>query len=105
MSRKTIFVFDSFSSEKPVLLGSLYVDRIRGEESYAFEYDEEWLRQKGYASTIDPEIGPFPGMQFPASKALFGVFEDSCPDRWGRMLINKRERILSDRENRKDETT
>ena len=32
---------------------------------------------------------------------MFGVFADASPDRWGRVLMNKRERIAADRENRK----
>jgi len=34
-------------------------------------------------------------------KNLFGVFSDSCPDRWGRLLMRRREAILAAREGRK----
>jgi serine/threonine-protein kinase HipA len=33
-------------------------------------------------------------------KQLFGAFEDSCPDRWGRKLIDRREAIYAVKENR-----
>ena len=34
---KTIYVYDSFSDSEPQLMGRLYVDLIRGRESYSFE--------------------------------------------------------------------
>ena len=35
------------------------------------------------------------------NKTLFGVFADSCPDRWGRLLMRRREAELARREERK----
>lgn len=34
-------------------------------------------------------------------KTLFGVFADSCPDRWGRLLMRRREAELARKEKRK----
>ena len=34
-------------------------------------------------------------------KALFGVFADSCPDRWGRLLMKRRKAIQARKEKRK----
>ena len=45
--QKTIFVYDDFSSKQPVLMGALYVNVIKGGESYSFEYDKEWLKKTG----------------------------------------------------------
>lgn len=39
-NEKTIYVYDSFSFNEPILLGRLYVDTIKGGESYSFEYDK-----------------------------------------------------------------
>ena len=50
---------------------------------------------------LDPELPPFAGRQFPSEKKIFGLFADASPDRWGRMLMNKRERLLAEKENRK----
>ena len=36
-NQKTIYVYDDFSGCEPVLLGALYVNVIRGGESYSFE--------------------------------------------------------------------
>ena len=99
--QKTIFVYDDFSSEQPVFMGILYVNVIKGGESYSFEYDREWLKKTGLRITLDPELMPYSGRQYPSGKNIFGLFADASPDRWGRVLMNKRERILADKEGRK----
>ena len=45
INQKTIFVYDDFSTDQPVLMGSLYVNVIKGGESYSFEYDKGWLKK------------------------------------------------------------
>ena len=100
-NQKTIFVYDDFSTEQPVLMGSLYVNVIKGGESYSFEYDKDWLRKTGLTLTLDPELMPYSGRQYPTGKNIFGLFADASPDRWGRILMNKRERILAEKEGRK----
>ncbi|HJB88700.1 MAG TPA: hypothetical protein IAA14_04735 [Candidatus Blautia excrementigallinarum] len=65
-NQKTIFVYDDFSSEQPVFMGSLYVNVIKGGESYSFEYDKEWLKKTGLQLTLDPELMPFSGRQYPS---------------------------------------
>lgn len=98
---KEIFVYDSFQFSEPVLMGVLYIDSQRGNESCSFEYAHSWLRQAFLDILIDPELFYYEGRQFPSGKKMFGVFADASPDRWGRVLMNKRERIAADRENRK----
>ena len=98
---KTIFVYDDFSMQNPTLMGILYVNSLKGEESYSFEYDREWLKKTSLKITLDPELMPYSGRQYPFGKAIFGLFSDSSPDRWGRVLMNKRERILAEKEGRK----
>lgn len=101
VNQKTIFVYDDFSTDLPRLLGSLYVNVIKGGESYSFEYDKDWLRKTGLTLTLDPELMPYSGRQYPTGKNIFGLFADASPDRWGRVLMNKRERILAEKEGRK----
>jgi serine/threonine-protein kinase HipA len=98
---KVIYVYDNFTSDEPVLLGNLYVGVIKGGETYSFEYDDDWLAKRKLNVNLDPKIQPFRGRQFPEEKKLFGVFADASPDRWGRVLINKRERLLAEKEGRK----
>lgn len=100
-NQKTIYVYDDFSFEEPVLLGCLFVNVIRGEESYSFEYDKNWLHNYSYSMNLDPELLAINGRQYPSGKNIFGVFADASPDRWGRILMKKRERILADKEKRK----
>ena len=98
---KTIFVYDDFSMQNPTLMGILYVNSLKGEESYSFEYDREWLKKTSLKITLDPALMPYSGRQYPFGKTIFGLFSDSSPDRWGRVLMNKRERILAGKEGRK----
>ena len=98
---KTIFVYDDFSMQNPTLMGILYANSLKGGESYSFEYDREWLKKTSLKITLDPELMPYSGRQYPFGKAIFGLFSDSSPDRWGRVLMNKRERILAGKEGRK----
>ncbi len=98
---KTIYVYDDFTGDEPVLLGQLYVGVIKGGESYSFEYDKLWLGNHSLQINLDPELMPFAGRQFPSGKDIFGLFADASPDRWGRMLMNKRERLLAEKEKRK----
>lgn len=99
--QKTIYVYDDFSFEEPVLLGMLYVGAIRGGETFSFEYDSQWLAKTMLPVDIDPELPAFGGRQYPSGKNIFGAFADASPDRWGRVLMNKRERILAEKEGRK----
>ncbi len=101
VKQKTIFVYDDFSSENTILMGMLYVNIIKGGESYSFEYDKEWLKKTGLKFTLDPELMPYSGRQYPSGKNIFGLFSDASPDRWGRVLMNKRERIQAEKEGRK----
>ena len=102
VNQKMILVYDDFSTDQSVLMGCLYINVIKGGESYSFEYDKEWLKKTRLALTLDPELMPYAGRQYPNGKNIFGLFADASPDRWGRVLMNKRERILAEKEGRKD---
>lgn len=98
----TIYVYENFSSEEPVLLGRLYVEISRGAEHHSFEFEKEWLRGHRNAFILDPDLLPVQGRQYPTGqKMTFGIFSDASPDRWGRVLMDRRERFAADREGRK----
>lgn len=99
--QKTIYVYDDFSFDKTSLMGCLWIDVLKGEESYSFEFDKIWLERTGLTFTPDPELMPYSGRQYPSGKTIFGLFSDSSPDRWGRVLMNKRERLQAEKEGRK----
>lgn len=101
-SEKIIFVHENWTSEEPNLLGKLYVSFIRGQETFAFEYDEGWLKEHGAAYPLDPDLAMYRGRQYvPLDKNLFGLFADSCPDRWGRLLMRRKENFEAKKEGRK----
>ncbi len=100
--QKSIYVYENFSGDTPQFIGTLYVDHVRGRENYSFQYDPEWIRSSSFAFRLDPDLELFTGRQFPVSgKDIFGIFADSSPDRWGRVLMTRRERILANQEDRK----
>lgn len=75
----------------PTLMGVLYATPGRGKEIFSFEYDPAWLKGK-HACALDPSLGLFKGPQYaPDGRDNFGVFLDSSPDRWGRVLMKRRE--------------
>lgn len=98
---KQILVYENWRSETPTLIGRLFIEGTRGKEVCSFEYDSKWLKQSS-GFILDPDLSLFNGRQFaPVGKELFGIFEDSCPDRWGRTLMDRREMILARSESRK----
>lgn len=97
---KKIYVYENFTDIAPKQLGVLFVEVIRGEETYSFEYSKEWLKE-GAEYPLDPDLDLYEGRQYPIDKQKFGVFADSCPDRWGRVLMRRREAIKAKAENRK----
>lgn len=100
--RKTIYVYENWTGEKPVLMGLLYVESLRGKEACSFEYADPWLEACDRTYTLDPDLKLFRGRQYaPMDKTMFGLFSDSCPDRWGRRLMDRREGIAAKRENRR----
>ena len=88
-NQKSIYVYDDFSFDEPILLGLLYITFIRGKENFSFEYDHQWLVRTMFPVDLDPEIPGFAGRHYPGGKGIFGIFSDASPDRWGRVLMNK----------------
>jgi serine/threonine-protein kinase HipA len=70
--------------------------------SIRFAYDAAWLAV-AHAFQLDPELDLSAGNFFPG-KSNFGVFMDSCPDRWGQLLMRRRETIEAEEEERKART-
>lgn len=104
-SANEIYVYENWRSDTPSLLGTLYIDGGRGKQIVSFAYDEEWLKDLTNNVSLDPDLGMFKGRQYtPADKVMFGAFEDSCPDRWGRLLMKRREAIIAKKEQRKPKT-
>lgn len=96
-----LLVFADFDwLDKPELVGELCYEKLRGSDSYAFQYDEHWL--KGHAEVkLSEDINNYPGMQYTQpGQDVFGCFSDALPDRWGRTMLKRREQILASEEKR-----
>ena len=76
----------------PLKLGVLQAHAGAGKEVFEFAYDETALAHPQVLDLqIDPRIARYAGRQFPTEGTTnFGVFLDSAPDRWGRMLMQRR---------------
>lgn len=87
-----------------VYMGMLHTELLRGKEIFSFEYDKEWL-QSGKVQLLDPDLQLFAGVQYlnHQNKSNFGMFLDSSPDRWGRILMRRREAALARIENRPEQ--
>jgi serine/threonine-protein kinase HipA len=87
--------------DEPALMGSLRRQTSRTGDTFSFEYEPTWL-QKAEAFTFDPDLALVKGSQYPPSgHANFGIFLDSSPDRWGRVLMQRRENMRARLDGRK----
>ena len=76
---------------EPLRLGVLYADVASGREVFAFEFDKAALADRTISQLVlDPRLGMFAGRQYGKVGVLFGCFADASPDRWGRMLMQRR---------------
>jgi serine/threonine-protein kinase HipA len=85
----------------PVPMGSLRRQKSRTGDIFSFEYEPAWL-QKPEAFSFDPDLALVNGPQYPAAgRPNFGIFLDSSPDRWGRVLMQRRENMRARHEGRR----
>ncbi|TAF99306.1 MAG: type II toxin-antitoxin system HipA family toxin [Betaproteobacteria bacterium] len=82
-------------------MGELNCQASGAGEIFSFTYDPLWLRGDA-ALAFDPDLALVRGPQYPAAhRASFGIFMDSAPDRWGRVLMQRRENTRARREARR----
>jgi serine/threonine-protein kinase HipA len=99
--KKNIQVYAHWQDlQKPAMMGILSVSPAKGKESFSFEYADAWLKS-GFSQMIDPDLQLYSGAYYPrGDKSNFGVFLDSCPDRWGRVLMQRKEAAIAKQEDR-----
>ena len=86
----------------PVLMGILRANPNRGGLIFSFSYDDKWLARKD-SFYLDPNLQFYSGLQYPsAGKENFGIFLDSSPDKWGKLLMRRREAVIARKESRKE---
>lgn len=102
---RKIYVYAHWTGlREPVLMGELRAELVRGKEIFSFSYDNDWLRERS-SQNLDPQLFLFSGAQYSSDENQnFGVFLDSSPDRWGRMLMKRREAALARSEKRAEMT-
>ncbi len=105
VERRTVeVVADWVGLRAPVLMGRLHATPSRAKEIFSFEYDRAWLGSD-YALVVDPGLRLDRGPQYaPTGRETFGVFLDSSPDRWGRVLMQRREAQRARTEKRRERT-
>lgn len=98
---KKLYVYADFDwLNAPQLIGELSYESLRGNDSYGFKFDNDWLRRNG-SLNLSEDLNNYPGQQYTKpERDIFGCFADALPDRWGRTLLNRREQILATEENR-----
>lgn len=69
-----------------------------GLDSVRFSYESAWLQHPA-AFQLDPSLSLSAGDFFPRD-SNFGIFLDSCPDRWGQVLMKRRELVQAREQNR-----
>lgn len=85
----------------PLLMGTLSVNRTKGRSVFAFAYAQSWL-EGAHTHALDPNLQLYSGAQYlPDNRPNFGLFLDSSPDRWGRVLMDRREALTAKAKERK----
>lgn len=99
--KKEILVYAHWEGfNAPFLMGILSATPAKGKEVFSFEYTKEWL-QSEFTYMLDPDLQFYSGRYFPKEEKInFGAFLDSCPDRWGRVLMDRKEAVLARNEKR-----
>ncbi len=104
-NNKDIYVYAHWTGMKePVLMGVLKAEFTRGKELFSFSYSENWLKSS-YSQILDPELQLYTGSQYANDeKQNFGIFLDSSPDRWGRVLMKRIEAAMARSDKRPERT-
>ena len=99
MKKITVFAdFDFLAT--PQEIGTLGYERVRGKDHFVFEYSREWLKKHG-GIMLSGDLMNVPSLQHPrGADSVFGFVKDSFPDRWGRLLLDRRERLKAQAEGR-----
>ncbi len=106
MAKREIYVYADWKEVGgPLPMGILSSELSRGKEIFSFEYDKSWLSSK-FVQTLDSDLQLYSGSQYlnDENKSNFGLFLDSSPDRWGRVLMQRREAAVARLQDRKRNT-
>ena len=102
MAYRSVFVYADWEglTEEKMFMGQLQSELLRGKEVFSFVYSKEWLLSN-FAQILDPDLVFSDGLQYLSDdKSNFGLFLDSSPDRWGRVLLRRKEAAIARMEKR-----
>ena len=99
-NEKRILVYAGWL-DKPEQIGTVFNEiNARGSNTLSFEFSESWLASHSEI-LLDPDLFPYRGRQYlMPGKSSFGFLADASPDRWGRLLMKRREIILAKEQDR-----
>ena len=101
---ETLYIYADFDwLEKPELIGRLTYERLRGNGTYGFGFDNDWLKNHSDI-LISEEVGNFSGFQYSQEEHVCGFVSDTLPDRWGRRLLERKEQTEAIEEKRPKRT-
>lgn len=82
-------------------VGTLFHAAAHGRATFSFAYEAKWLKRPD-AFELDPDLQLYASESYPSGNAgVFRIFLDSAPDRWGRLLLDRRELLKAREEKRK----
>ena len=94
MKRITVYADFDFLSV-PQEIGILGYEHVRGKDHFVFEYSRQWLKKYG-GILLSGDLMNVPSLQHSrGNDHVFGFVKDSFPDRWGRLLLDRRERLTA----------
>ena len=98
---ENLYVYADFDFlPKAEKIGVLSCQQVRGKDHFTFTFSDEWLSNHG-DTLLSGDIMNVKGVQHPRQgQSVFGFVGDSFPDRWGRLLLDRRERLAAQEERR-----
>jgi serine/threonine-protein kinase HipA len=100
-SRTAQICVDLDPPQAPSPMGVLRCQTSGRGDLFSFAYDVAWLRERR-AFAFDPDLALASGPQYPGqSRDSFGMLMDSAPDRWGRLLMQRRENLQARKQARR----
>lgn len=96
--------FDSPAIVDPLHAGTLHRDQTRTGQTISFEYTSRWLGLPPSAIfAFDEQLPLFQGRHIATADAadVPPALEDCSPDRWGRLLMDRRETMLATAQSRR----
>lgn len=93
-------VLDADFVRDPCTIGTLFHTFAHGRGVLSFAYEKAWVKRPD-AFSIDPDLALHTHESYPSdSSGAFRIFLDSAPDRWGRVLMDRREILQARAEGR-----